>query len=37
MLVRESEGRFPPAYVSRVSREVLGAPELPGQADFRRA
>jgi hypothetical protein len=28
LLVREREGRFPPAYVGRVSREVLATPEL---------
>src|SRR5689334_3687376 len=28
LVVRERDGRFPPAYVSRVSRDVLAAPEL---------
>ena len=28
LIVREHSGRFPPAYVSRVSRDVLAAPAL---------
>src|SRR4051794_1547176 len=37
LLVRERDSRFPPAYVSRVSRELLGAPELRGGSGVRRA
>jgi DNA-directed RNA polymerase subunit RPC12/RpoP len=37
LLVREREDRFPPAYVGRVSRDVLGAPELSEARDLRRA
>jgi hypothetical protein len=37
LLIRQQEGRFPPAYVSRVSRELLGAPELPTGPDVRPA
>ena len=37
LVIRQTAGRFPPAYVSRVSRELLGAPELPTGPDVRRA
>jgi predicted RNA-binding Zn-ribbon protein involved in translation (DUF1610 family) len=29
LIVREGDGRFPPTYVGRVSREMLATPELP--------
>lgn len=37
LVVREREGRFPPAYVSRVSRDLLAAPELRGDPGLRQA
>jgi DNA-directed RNA polymerase subunit RPC12/RpoP len=29
LIVKERAGRFPPAYVSRISMELLGSPSLP--------